>query len=86
MVSGAAKAPTDAPELKIEVAGEHMPGAMGDYVFIDHFLIFNDDFEGDTSFIIDSEFNYPELSWGCYTKPPICVQSGYTKTVYVRLI
>ena len=73
-------------ELKIEVAGEHMPGAMGDYVFIDHFLIFNDDFEGDTSFIIDSEFNYPELSWGCYTKPPICVQSGYTKTVYVRLI
>ena len=73
-------------EIRIEVVGEHMPGAMGDYVFIDHFLIFNGDSEGDTSFIIDSEFNYPELSWGCYTKPPICVQSGYTKSVYVCLV
>ena len=73
-------------EIKIEVAGEHMSGAMGDDVFIDHFLIFDGDSEGDTSFIIDSEFNYPELSWGCYTKPPICVQSGYTKSVYVRLL
>ena len=73
-------------ELKIEVAGEHMPGAMGDYVFIDHFLIYNGDSEGDSAFIIDSEFNYPELSWGCYTKPPVRVESGYSKTVYVQLL
>ena len=72
-------------ELRIEVAGEHMPGAMGDYVFIDRFLILTADDEGDSHFIIDSEFNYPELSWGCYTKPQVKVGTGYTKTARIRM-
>ena len=37
---------------------------MGAYVFIDHFLVFGEGDYGDTQLIIDSEFNYPELSWG----------------------
>lgn len=40
---------------------------------------------GDTQLIIDSEFNYPELSWGCYTKPPVRVSSGYSRRIYTRL-
>lgn len=40
---------------------------------------------GDTQLIIDSEFNYPELSWGCFTKPPVRVSSGYSRRIYTRL-
>lgn len=71
--------------LTITVKGERAPGSMGAYVFVDHFLVFGEGDYGDTQLIIDSEFNYPELSWGCYTKPPVRVSSGYSRRVYTKL-
>ena len=71
--------------LTIRVKGERCPGSMGSYVFIDHFRIFSEDSEGDPALIIDSEYNYPELSWGCYTKPPVRVSTGYRRSVTVKL-
>lgn len=71
--------------LKIVVKGERAPGSMGAYVFIDHFLVFGENDYGDTRLIIDSEFNYPELSWGYYTKEPVTVSTGYSRKVYTKL-
>lgn len=71
--------------LRVEVAGERAAGSHGAYVFIDHFLIYTDGDEGDIRFIVDSEFNYPELSWGCYTKPPVRADTGYSRKIYTRL-
>lgn len=72
--------------LTVEVKGERAGGSMGAYVFIDHFLVLNKNDYGDSFLIIDSEYNYPELSWGCYTKPAVKVSSGYSKKVYTRLV
>ncbi len=71
--------------LCIEVTGEKAPNSINSYVNIDHFIVLDGQETGDTRFIIDSEFNYPELSWGCYTKPPITVSTGYTRRVYTKL-
>ena len=54
-------------------------------MIIDAFLVLDGSEMGDTRFIIDSEFNYPELSWADYTKPPVRVESGYTGKVYVKM-
>lgn len=72
--------------LTVEVVGEKTPRSMGAYVFIDHFRILGENDYGDTRLIINSEFNYPELSWGCYTKPAIKVATGYEKKVYTKLV
>ncbi len=71
--------------LQITVKGRRTPGSSGAYVFIDHFLVFGKGDYGDTQLIIDNEFNYPELSWGCWTKEPVRVYTGYTGRVYTRL-
>ncbi len=71
--------------LQIMVKGEKTPGSGGAYVFVDQFLVFGKEDYGDSHLIIDSEYNYPELSWGCYTKEPIQVDTGYCGRVYTRL-
>lgn len=71
--------------LRIEVTGERAEGSNNSYVNIDHFLVMDGSEIGDTRFLINSEFNYPELSWGNYTKPPIAVSSGYTRRIYTML-
>lgn len=72
--------------LTVEVRGEKNSRSMGAYVFIDHFRILGENDYGDTKLIINSEFNYPELSWGCYTKPAIRVSTGYEKKIYTKLV
>ena len=72
--------------LTVEVRGEKTSRSMGAYVFIDHFRILGENDYGDTKLIINSEFNYPELSWGCYTKPAIRVSTGYEKKIYTKLV
>lgn len=64
--------------LKIVVTGNPAQGADSSYVNMDAIWILGDGEEGDTRFIINREFNYPELSWADYVKPPILVQSGYS--------
>ncbi|WP_176462557.1 glycoside hydrolase family 2 protein [Paenibacillus odorifer] len=71
--------------LRIEVTGEKAAGSNNSYVNIDHFLVMDGNEIGDTRFLINSEFNYPELSWGDYTKPPIIVSSGYKRCIYTKL-
>lgn len=72
--------------LQITVKGEQVQGAGGAYVFVDHFLVFGEGDYGDTRLLILNEYNYPELSWGCYTKEPVRVSSGYKGKAYTRLV
>lgn len=62
--------------LTIRVTGKRTPGSSGAYVFIDHFIVLGNNERWIPELIIDSEFNYPELSWGCYTKPPVTLATG----------
>ncbi|WP_168118930.1 glycoside hydrolase family 2 TIM barrel-domain containing protein [Paenibacillus sp. HB172176] len=71
--------------LRIEVTGENAPGSNNSYVNIDHFVVLDGKEIGDTRFIVNNEFNYPEISWGDYTKPPIAVSSGYTGRAFTKL-
>jgi hypothetical protein len=71
--------------IRIEATGEKAADSSNSYVNIDHFIVLDGSEIGDTRFIINSEFNFPELSWGNYTKPPIAVSSGFTRRVYTKL-
>lgn len=71
--------------LEIAVAGERTPGSSGAYVFVDHFLVSGEGECGDTQMIIDQAWNYPELSWGCYTKEPVRITTGSKGIVHTRL-
>lgn len=72
-------------KIRIVVTGEKAPESNNSYVNIDHFIVLDGNEVGDTRFMINSEFNYPELSWGNYTKPPITVSTGFTRKVYTKL-
>jgi hypothetical protein len=71
--------------LCIEVTGEKAKGSSNCYVNIDHFIILNPLYKENVNFIVNSEVNFPELSWGDYSKPPILVETGYTRTIYTHL-
>lgn len=71
--------------LCIEVTGEKGKDSANFYVNIDHFVVLNPSYGENVEFIINSEVNYPELSWGDYTKPPIMVNEGYSRTIYTCL-
>lgn len=71
--------------LQITVTGEKTPGSSGAYVFVDHFLVFGEGECGDTQVIVDQGWDYPELSWGCYTKEPVRLVTGSKGTVHTRL-
>lgn len=70
--------------LCIEVCGKPALESHNSYVPIDHFLVLGNGW-GDTLFIINQEINYPQLSWACYNKPPIIVESGYTGKVITMM-
>lgn len=72
-------------EIKIVVTGIPAAESYNAYVSIDAFWILDDGKEGDTRFIIDREFNYPELSWADYVKPPILIKTGYSGKHYLRI-
>lgn len=77
--------PDGTHKIRIEVTGKPARGSHSTYVNIDSFLILDGNEEGDTRFLIDREFNYPEISWADYCKPPVRVETGYSGTVYVKL-
>jgi len=77
--------PAGEHSIVIEVTGEKAADSDGSYVIIDHFIVLDGNEIGDTRFIINSEFNYPELSWGTYSKPPIIVSTGYTGRIYTKI-
>lgn len=71
--------------LKIVVTGQKAEKSYNSYVIIDAFLILDGEETGDTRFIIDNAFNYPEIAWADYCKPPILVETGYAGKVYAAL-
>lgn len=77
--------PMGSHTIRIVATGRPGEKCFNSYVIIDAFLVLDGSEMGDTRFIIDSEFNYPELSWADYTKPPVRVESGYTGKVYVKM-
>ena len=71
--------------LCIEVTGKKAENAMNSYVNIDHFVVLDPAEAENIRFIVNSEVNFPELSWGDYTKPPVTADTGYSRTVYTQL-
>ena len=71
--------------IKIIVTGQKDPQASNAFVSIDAFEVPDPEGQGDIRFLINNEWNYPELSWGNYVKEPILLSSGYTNTVRMRL-
>ena len=71
--------------IRVEVTGEKGEGSCNCYVNIDHFLVLDGEERGDIRFMINSEINYPTLSWGNYTHPPIEVKSGYTRRIFTKM-
>lgn len=72
-------------KLEIEVTGKIGNGGQSSYVIIDRMVVLREGCAGDVRFIVDNEFNYPDLTWGCYYKEPVLVASGYTRRVTTKL-
>ncbi|MCI8800257.1 hypothetical protein NSB25_09170 [Acetatifactor muris] len=71
--------------IRLEVTGEPAEESHNCYVNVDAFLVLDGKEEGDTRFIVNRDFNYPEISWADYCKPPVRVETGYEGKVYVKL-
>ncbi len=85
LVYSAQDLPMGEHTLRIEVNGKQGNDSCECYVNIDHFVVLDGSEAGDIRFIINSEFNYPQLSWGDYEKQPIQVSTGYSKCVYTKI-
>lgn len=72
-------------KLVLEVTGNKGVNGQNSYVTIDRIVVLGENAIGNTRFIVDNEFNYPDLTWGCYYKEPVLVASGYTRRVTARL-
>ncbi len=71
--------------LTIEVAGEGSASSVACDVSINSLIILDGKEHGDVKFIVNDGWNYPLLSWGCYEKEPILVETGFTGGCLVRL-
>ena len=71
--------------IRVVVAGNKNPLSNNAYVSVDAFAVLGAQDQGDIRFMIDNEWNYPELTWGNYVKEPIMIETGYTNTVRMRL-
>lgn len=71
--------------LRIEVTGEHNPKSCNSYISIDYFVLLNKDQPGLTGMYLLSEWNYPAIGHGNYTKPPLLANNGYQDhfTIYL---
>ena len=72
--------------LRVVVTGKCSPHASNAYVAVDAFRVLGDFPPGEVRFNINNEWNYPELTWGNFVKPPVRVETGFTNTVRMRLI
>lgn len=71
--------------LHIEVTGEHTPDSSDSYIVIDYFRILTGRQKEPVRFIMNHEFNFPQIAWGNYSKPPILIAEGYENQVTMRL-
>lgn len=54
-------------------------------VSFDSFRIVGSGARGNVRFIVNNEWNCPNLAWGNYVKDPILPEKGYTNKVYLKL-
>jgi beta-galactosidase len=71
--------------IRIVVTGEKNAASNNAFVAVDAFEVLGTPVEGDVKFIVNNEWNYPELTWGNYVKDPILIESGYTNSLRIRL-
>jgi hypothetical protein len=70
----------------VVVSGQKNPRSNNTYVSVDAFTILGSPEKSDVRFCVNNAWNYPELTWGNYVKPPILIEAGYRNTVRVRLV
>lgn len=71
--------------LRIEVLGTKDPESDAAYVSVSGFRVLQDGAKDRIRFHIVNEWNYPELTWGNYMKPPIGIGSGYANRIQARV-
>ena len=71
--------------IRVVVTGTKHPDSGNTYVSVDAFVVLGHETDNNIKFIINNEWNYPELTWGNYSKPPVMVSEGYTNRVRMRL-
>ena len=71
--------------IRIIVTGQKNARSSNCYVSVDAFVVLGDQPEGSVRLNINNLWNYPELTWGNYVKPPILIASGYSNSVRLRL-
>ena len=73
--------------IKVVVKGEKIPASNNSWVSVDAFQVLGLSGRPDVSFIVNNEWNYPEigwLRWGNYAKDAVIVTTGYQNEVRVR--
>ncbi|HYQ57996.1 MAG TPA: hypothetical protein VEP89_11700, partial [Draconibacterium sp.] len=50
----------------------------------DAFRILGSDYKGPVKFVVNNEWNVPDLSWGDYVNDPIIPEKGYTNKTHLR--
>jgi hypothetical protein len=50
----------------------------------DSFRILGSGVKGDVRFIVNNEWNIPNLAWGDYVKDPVLPEKGYTNKIYLK--
>ena len=59
--------------IRVVVTGEKNPRSNNAFVSVDAFLILGSGAEGQVQMNINNAWNYPEITWGNYVKPPIFI-------------
>ena len=80
--------PDGSHSIKVVVKGDKSPGSNNSWVSVDAFQVLGSKTKPDVLFIINNEWNYPEvgwLRWGNYAKDAVVVTTGYTNQVRMRL-
>jgi hypothetical protein len=54
-------------------------------VSMDSFRIVGFKTKGNVKFVVNNEWNVPNLAWGNYVKDPILPEKGYTNKIYLKL-
>jgi hypothetical protein len=70
--------------IKVVVTGKKSAPSTGTIVTVGGFRVLNGRSRGMVRFIINNEWNYPQLGWGNYVKDPVLIKAGYSNQVLLR--
>lgn len=72
--------------IRVVVTGQKNRHANNCYVSIDAFIRLGAQEQSEVRFNINNAWNYPELTWGNYVKPPVLIGTGYANSVQMRFV